>query len=228
MNSHFLLLFQSVVWKSHAKVELVNPLGYQYKSLSLQISFQKSLRLREEMHFSSSKQSLLCNRTWFFDRINGTIWPQSSWKYCSSQVNTLLKAWRHFPARFSLLQNAAVKVLAKFLCSPWNPIEKRCHSNYCINRIWACILLEEFNHFLFWGRSLWIQFSACKLPLASLFQHKLYMQENWHLLLNISAWSYRINIISELRRRLETPKREYLKNEAGRKQGANCQKNILA
>ena len=141
-------------------MELVNPLGYQYKSLSLQISFQKSLRLREEMHFSSSKQSLLCNRTWFFDRINGTIWPQSSWKYCSSQVNTLLKAWRHFPARFSLLQNAAVKVLAKFLCSPWNPIEKRCHSNYCINRIWACILLEEFNHFLFWGRSLWIQFSA--------------------------------------------------------------------
>ena len=211
-----------MVWKSHAKVELVNPLGYQYKSLSLQISFQKSLRLREEMHFSQQQQakqaSSHCKRTWFFDRINGTIWPQSSWKYCSSQVNTLLKAWRHFPARFSLLQNAAVKVLAKFLCSPWNPIEKRCHSNYCINRIWACILLEEFNHFLFWGRSLWIQFSACKLPppLASLFQHKLYMQENWHLLLNISAWSYRINIISrELRRRRDTPKKEYLKNEAG-------------
>ena len=57
---------------------------------------------------------------------------------------------------------------------------------------------------------------CCLLQTSSLFQHKLYMQENWHLLLNISAWSYRINIISrELRRRRDTPKREYLKNEAG-------------
>ena len=57
---------------------------------------------------------------------------------------------------------------------------------------------------------------CCLLQTSSLFQHKLYMQENWHLLLNISAWSYRINIISrELRRRRDTPKKEYLKNEAG-------------
>ena len=93
----------STVWqKSHAKVELVNPLGYQYKSLSLQISFQKSLRLREEMHFSQQQQakqaSSHCKRRPDFST---GLMEQFGHKVLENivVVNTLLlKAWRHFQA----------------------------------------------------------------------------------------------------------------------------------
>ena len=67
---------------------------------------------------------------------------------------------------------------------------------------------------------------CCLLQTSSLFQHKLYMQENWHLLLNISAWSYRINIISQENwEEDETHQKRNIWKTKQEQQGANCQKN---
>lgn len=71
-----------------------------------------------------------------------------------------------------------------------------------------------------------LRFRSCCCK-ASLFQHQLYMQENWHLLLNISAWSYRINIIMSIEDVLHFWNN--LKNEAGKKvqiAKTTCTKNI--